>query len=74
LDIAVAMGLIISKFVKGPFKHNVITFNTNPEFVKINDGTLYERFTQIRNILKKIYQKTNNKYILNLMYEVGIDL
>jgi hypothetical protein len=50
LDIAVAMGLIISKFVKGPFQHNVITFNTNPEFIKINDGTLYERFAQIRNI------------------------
>jgi len=50
LDIAVAMGLIISKFVKGPFQHNVITFNTTPQFVKINDGTLYERFTQIRNI------------------------
>lgn len=50
LDIAVAMGLIISKFVKGPFQHNVITFNTTPQFVKICNGTLYERFTQIRNI------------------------
>lgn len=50
LDIAVSMGLIISKFVKGPFKHNVITFNTTPQFVKINEGSLYDRFTQIRNI------------------------
>lgn len=50
LDIAVAMGLIISKFVKGPFKNNVITFNTNPEFVKVEGETLYDRFRQIRNI------------------------
>jgi len=50
LDISVAMGILISKFVKGPFQHNVITFNTTPQFIKIKDGTFFERFQQIRNI------------------------
>ena len=41
---------------------------------KLKNALKNDQIVQIRNILKKIYQKTNNKYILNLMYEVGIDL
>ena len=50
LDIAVSMGLLISNTVKGPFHNNVITFNSEPEFVEIKDGKLESRFRQIRNI------------------------
>ena len=50
LDISVAMGIIISSVVEGEFKGNVITFNSNPEFVKIEEGSIYSRFKQIKNI------------------------
>lgn len=50
LDIAIAMGLLISNSIKGPFHNNVITFNTTPEFVEIIDGNLEKRFNQIRFI------------------------
>lgn len=50
LDISVAMGLIISSVVEGEFKGNVITFNTNPEFVEICDGDIFSKFQQVRNI------------------------
>lgn len=50
LDIACAMGLIISSVVEGEFKGNVITFNNNPEFVVIRDDEIYKRYTQLRNI------------------------
>jgi hypothetical protein len=50
LDIAVSMGLLISNAVKGPFHNNVITFNSDPKFVEIEDGDLESRFRQVRNI------------------------
>jgi hypothetical protein len=50
LDIACAMGLIISGTVEGDFHNLVITFHENPTFVKINDGSLKQRWTQLRSI------------------------
>lgn len=50
LYIAVSMGMIISEIVDGPFHNHVITFNTTPQFVRIKDGTAYDRFNQIRSI------------------------
>ena len=49
-DIAVALGIIISSVTEGVFKGHVITFNDVPTFVKIKDGSLHERFSQIKNI------------------------
>lgn len=50
LDVSVAMGLIISECTVGNFHNNVITFNHIPQFVEIKDGTLYERYEQLKNI------------------------
>ena len=50
LDIACAMGLIVSAVIEGEFKGHVITFNSTPEFVVIKDGELHERYKQIKNI------------------------
>ncbi len=50
-DNAVALGMIVSKMVKGKFNGNVITFNDTPEFVKIDHTRpLYDRFVQVKNI------------------------
>lgn len=49
-DVACAMGLLIENCSVGKFKHSVLTFNTTPEFVTINEGTIYSRWSQLSNI------------------------
>ena len=49
-DVAVSLGLIISKATKGKFKNHVITFNDVPEFVLIKDAPLYNRWKQVTGI------------------------
>lgn len=50
LDIACAMGLMISNIVDGEFHNNVITFNSTPEFIKLQEGSIYNRYIQLKNI------------------------
>lgn len=49
-DVACAMGLLISKCSVGKFKNHVMTFNSTPEFIVLNDTPLYERWFQLSNI------------------------
>jgi len=49
MDMAVLMGVIISKLVTGPFQDKLITFNTNPEW--INTSTC----KSFREIFQKVY-------------------
>ena len=49
-DVACAMGLLISKCSVGKFKHHVLTFNTSPKFVVLNDVPIYERYEQLTKI------------------------
>ena len=48
-DVATSLGLLISK-CSDKFKNMVLTFNTVPEFVMINDGSIYERWRQVTGI------------------------
>ena len=50
IDVAVSLGLIISNATKGSFHNHVITFHSNPVFVQIKDGSLFDRYKQIVNI------------------------
>ena len=50
LDISVALGILISKLTKGPFNGHVITFEENPRFIKIEYGSLYDRYYQLASI------------------------
>ena len=36
LDVAIALGILISNCVEGEFKNHVITFNSIPEFIVQN--------------------------------------
>lgn len=49
-DVAISLGLLISNCTKGIFKNHVITFNTNPEFVEIKSGSVFNRWKQVMNI------------------------
>lgn len=50
LDVAIAMGMLISDMVQGPFHGHVITFNQEPIFQVVPDGSAYNRFFAIRNM------------------------
>ena len=50
IDVAVAMGMIISDVVQGPFHGHLITFNDVPAFQVVPDGSAFDRFRTIRNM------------------------
>jgi hypothetical protein len=50
MDVAVAMGMIISDVTTGPFHGNLLTFNTTPAFAVIPDGSMYERFSAVNRM------------------------
>lgn len=49
-DVAVSLGMLISKATKGTFKNHVMTFHETPQLVLIKDGPLYDRWRQITGI------------------------
>lgn len=50
LDVAVALGLIISEVVQGPFHGQVINFNTSPIFCTVPDGSMYSRWNVVNHL------------------------
>lgn len=47
MDVAVAMGMLISDVTTGPFHGHLLTFNTTPAFAVIPEGSMYERFSAV---------------------------
>jgi len=70
LDVAVAMGMIISDVTTGPFHGNLMTFNTTPAFAVIPEGTMYERFSAVRNMAWG--GSTNLEGLFNLVLDTAI--
>lgn len=50
LDVAISLGLLISNTVEGVFHNHVITFNYDPIFVELKNGSLYDRYNHIQSI------------------------
>jgi hypothetical protein len=50
LDVACAMGLLISKCSVGKFKHHVLTFNSIPSFALIKDAPIFDRWKELSEI------------------------
>lgn len=50
LDMATALGLLISNNVQGEFHNHVITFHESPSFQVLKNGNLESRYKQLRNI------------------------
>ncbi len=50
LDISTSLGLLIASLVEGPFHNNVITFETRPTFIALDDGPISERYSAICRI------------------------
>jgi hypothetical protein len=70
IDVAVAMGMIISDVTTGPFHGNLLTFNTIPAFAVIPEGTMYERFDAVRNM--KWGGSTNLEGLFRLVLDTAI--
>lgn len=44
IDVAIALGIIVSQAVEGPFHNHVLSFSNKPEFTVLRDGSsLYDR-------------------------------
>lgn len=50
LDVAIAMGLLISEVTEGEFHGHCITFNYVPTFAQIPDGDLATRWRAVKNM------------------------
>ena len=49
MDVAFALGILVSSQTSHPFRDNVITFHDNPSFVSLKpNGSLNEKFQQLR--------------------------
>jgi hypothetical protein len=68
-DVAISMGMLISRCTKGEFKDHVMTFNTTPEMVVVKGDDLYSRYTQIASI--SWGGSTNIQAIFNLILKRG---
>lgn len=49
MDVSIALSLIVSNAVVGPFHNHVITFCENPNFHVVKNGSLYDRFKALSN-------------------------
>jgi hypothetical protein len=47
ITVAVSIGLLISQLTEGYFKNKVLTFESNPQLIDIQEGSLYERMQQL---------------------------
>jgi hypothetical protein len=50
IDVAIALSLIISNAVKGPFHNNIISFHDTPTFTVIKEDTLDNKIKQIMRV------------------------
>jgi len=49
LDVCIALGLMVSELVTGPFKNMVMTFETNPKLIKIKGTKLGDRVRELKH-------------------------
>ena len=69
IQVATALGLLISHAVKGPFHNHVITFDSSPTFVELSDGNLMERHRELRRLPWGGW--TDIKKVFNLILHLG---
>ena len=50
MEVAFALGILISGAVEGPFNGSVLTFDRSPKFVSIFPGTLQSRVNQLKKL------------------------
>jgi hypothetical protein len=50
LEVAIALGLLLSEITEGPYRHKLVTFSTTPELFEVPEGTLAEKVTAINQM------------------------
>ena len=68
-DNAIALGLIVSSVVTGEFHNHVISFADNPQFLKLEDGTIASRYNQINRL--EVGYSTDIQKVFELILERG---
>ena len=49
LDVAIGLGIYLAERNEGPFKDHFITFSTNPDLVKIQGNSIYQKVRNMSN-------------------------
>jgi hypothetical protein len=50
IDVSLAMGIIVSNAVEGPFHNHILSFSNKPEFVVLKNGSLHDRYKTLVNM------------------------
>lgn len=69
IDNAVSLGLIVSSVVTGEFHNHVISFADNPKFLKLEDGTITDRYRQIQSL--EVGYSTDIQKVFDLILNRG---
>jgi len=69
IDNAIALGLMVSSVVTGEFHNHVISFADNPQFLKLEDGTIASRYNQINRL--EVGYSTDIQKVFELILERG---
>jgi len=70
INVAVALGLLVSECAKGPFKDRVITFSDDPEFINLSDcSTLYSKVEKVKKA--NWGYSTNLEAVFDKILEIG---
>lgn len=69
IDVAVALGMIISEVVQGPFHGQLITFQSNPSFAVIPDSDLQTRYNSVSRM--KWGGSTNLESVFTMILNSG---
>jgi len=48
MDVAIALSLLGANTVQGPFHNHILTFHEKPSFHLVRDGSIYNRYTQLK--------------------------
>lgn len=69
IDVCVALGLLLSEVIKGPFANRIITFHSNPSWVNIIESKSLK--TKVNKLYKAPWMGTTNlKATFDLILEV----
>ena len=50
MEVCIALGLLISELVEGPFANTIMTFETNPKLVKLKETELGARIKELKKV------------------------
>lgn len=70
MDVAIALGILISECAKGEFSNKVFTFSEMPQLIDISCPTLYEKYEKVKSM--EWGGSTDIEAVFNMILEIGL--